>query len=183
MKHFRERPVSEKTPVLTPVLKKDAIEQGVASVAYQISNDYKGRPLLLIGVLKGAFIFLSDLGRQLEIPVEIDFVQVSSYEKGDTSSGKYSLFEKCGLRTVRKGRPDRGGHYRYRPYHQKYSESYEGRQPEKFKRMHIDRQIRPTQDSIQRRLCLSSAARYGHRISCRLWIGLCRALQKFNGNL
>lgn len=63
----------------------------MASIARKISEDYKDKQLVLIGVLKGAFIFLGDLARQLTIPVEIDFIQFSSYGKKDTSSGDILL--------------------------------------------------------------------------------------------
>ncbi len=76
------------TPELVPVLSKDEIHQKVVHLARRISSDYSTEPLLVIGVLKGAFIFLSDLVRQLSIPVEIDFIQLSSYGDKDTSCGE-----------------------------------------------------------------------------------------------
>jgi len=72
---------------LTPVLKKEEIDETVARLARQISTDYKNRELVLIGVLKGAFIFLADLVRHLTIPVKLDFVCLSSYEEGISSKG------------------------------------------------------------------------------------------------
>ncbi len=72
---------------LIPVLTEDQIREKVALLARQISSDYQDKQLVLIGVLKGAVIFLSDLMRQLTIPVEIDFVQLSSYGNSDFSSG------------------------------------------------------------------------------------------------
>lgn len=74
-------------PDLIPVLKKTEIEKVVTAVAMKISSDYEGRKPVLVGVLKGAFIFLSDLVRKLSIPVEIDFIRVLSYGSGDVSSG------------------------------------------------------------------------------------------------
>ncbi|MDX9787223.1 MAG: hypoxanthine phosphoribosyltransferase [Desulfobacterales bacterium] len=76
---------------LTPVLTKEKIAHIVAELARDISNDYQGRQLVLIGVLKGAFIFLSDLVRHLTIPVEIDFVRASSYAEQSCSSGQVML--------------------------------------------------------------------------------------------
>jgi len=76
---------------LIPVLNKDDIEKMVAAVAKKISADYKDRELILIGVLKGAFVFLSDLMRQITIPVKIDFVGISSYGSNTVSSGKIKL--------------------------------------------------------------------------------------------
>jgi len=76
---------------LIPLLKKDDIDKKVAAVAHRISSDYKNKELILIGVLKGAFIFLSDLVRHLTIPVKIDFIRVSSYGSSDRSSGNIHL--------------------------------------------------------------------------------------------
>ena len=78
-------------PEFIPVLKKDDINKMVVAVARKISLDYKDRELILIGVLKGSFVFLSDLIRNLSIPVKIDFVGVSSYSDKTSSSGKIQL--------------------------------------------------------------------------------------------
>jgi hypoxanthine phosphoribosyltransferase len=59
----------------------------VAELAQTISRDYASRPLLLIGVLKGAMFFLSDLMRLIDIPVEVDFMAVASYGSATDSSG------------------------------------------------------------------------------------------------
>ena len=75
-------------PELIPVLKKNEIDKLVADTARRISADYKDSELVLVGILKGAFIFLSDLARQLSIPVKIDFIRASSYGHGTSSSGK-----------------------------------------------------------------------------------------------
>lgn len=63
------------------------IEERIKELAEAISEDYKGNKILVIGVLKGAVIFLSDLVRHLTIPVEIDFMAVSSYGADTNSSG------------------------------------------------------------------------------------------------
>jgi len=78
-------------PEFIPVLTKDEIARLVRDLAGKISREYKGRDLVLIGVLNGAFVFLSDLIRELSIPVTIDFVRVSSYGSGTTSSGTITL--------------------------------------------------------------------------------------------
>ena len=59
----------------------------VRELAAEITRDYAGRDLLLVGVLKGAVFFLSDLMRHLEIPVEVDFMAVASYGSATKSSG------------------------------------------------------------------------------------------------
>ena len=66
---------------------REQIEAAVSRIAGEISRDYAGRKPLLIGVLKGAFVFLADLVRHLTIGVEIDFVKLSSYGSGMESSG------------------------------------------------------------------------------------------------
>jgi len=76
---------------LIPVLNEDEIEKLVADVAQKISDDYKNSELVLIGVLKGAFVFMSDLIRKITIPVKIDFVGISSYGSNTVSSGKITL--------------------------------------------------------------------------------------------
>jgi hypoxanthine phosphoribosyltransferase len=63
------------------------LQRRVAELGEQISRDYDGRPLLLVGVLKGAVFFLSDLMRYIEIPVEVDFMAVASYGSATDSSG------------------------------------------------------------------------------------------------
>ena len=78
-------------PDLTPVLEKEAIAGLVSKVAGSISADYQNGSLVLIGVLKGAFIFLSDLARCLTIPAQIDFIRVASYGAGSSSSGRVRL--------------------------------------------------------------------------------------------
>jgi hypoxanthine phosphoribosyltransferase len=59
----------------------------IAELGVEISRDYAGRDLLLIGVLKGAVFFLADLMRELTVPCEIDFMAISSYGAGTDSSG------------------------------------------------------------------------------------------------
>ena len=63
------------------------LERRVHELAKEISRDYEDRDLILIGVLKGAVFFLSDLMRQLEVPCEVDFMAVASYGSATKSSG------------------------------------------------------------------------------------------------
>jgi hypoxanthine phosphoribosyltransferase len=63
------------------------LQRRVAELGEEISRDYAGRSLLLIGVLKGAVFFLSDLMRFIDIPVEVDFMAVASYGSATDSSG------------------------------------------------------------------------------------------------
>ena len=69
------------------LVQPDDLRRKVADLGAQISKDYEGRDLLLIGVLKGAVFFLSDLMRQIEVPCEVDFMAVASYGSSTESSG------------------------------------------------------------------------------------------------
>ena len=69
------------------IVESRALQQRVRAMGEQISRDYAGRSLLLIGVLKGAVFFLSDLMRYIDIPVEVDFMAVASYGSATDSSG------------------------------------------------------------------------------------------------
>lgn len=76
-------------PVL---LSADRIGARIGELAAQISRDYAGvEDLLLVGILRGAFIFLADLSRRLTVPCSVDFVAVSRYEHGSTPSGDVRL--------------------------------------------------------------------------------------------
>ncbi|MDP2968023.1 MAG: hypoxanthine phosphoribosyltransferase [Deltaproteobacteria bacterium] len=72
---------------LNRLLTAEEIASIVKSLADQISRDYVGRELILVCILKGAFMFLSDLIRHLRIPVKVDFVRLASYGTGMKSSG------------------------------------------------------------------------------------------------
>jgi len=66
-------------------------------MAAEITRDYLDRELVMVGVLKGAFVFLADLARQVELPVEIDFVAVSSYGADTESSGVVKIVKDLDL--------------------------------------------------------------------------------------
>ena len=70
---------------------KETIQKRVREMANQISKDYAGKELILIGVLKGAFIFMADLIREINIPCRVDFARLASYGAGAESSGKVVL--------------------------------------------------------------------------------------------
>jgi hypoxanthine phosphoribosyltransferase len=76
---------------LTPVLTEEEIKKIVSFLGDRISADYHGRELILVGILKGAFIFLSDLARCITIPVKIDFIGASSYADRTYSTGQVRL--------------------------------------------------------------------------------------------
>ena len=72
---------------LNLLISRDQVASIVKGLADQISEDYQGRKLVLVCILKGAFMFLSDLARYLQIPVQIDFVRLASYGAGTKTSG------------------------------------------------------------------------------------------------
>lgn len=72
---------------------KDQISERVSQLGAQISEDYSGKSIVLIGVLKGAAIFLADLARSIEVDNTFDFVAVSSYGRGTVSSGAVKLIK------------------------------------------------------------------------------------------
>lgn len=62
-------------------------------LASQITKDYEGKKLLLIGVLKGSIYFFTDLSRYIDLPCNIDFIQASSYGSGTVSSGNINIIK------------------------------------------------------------------------------------------
>ena len=69
------------------LVEADRLAERVRELGREISADYAGRDLLLVGVLKGAVFFLSDLMRELEVPCEVDFMAVASYRSSTDPSG------------------------------------------------------------------------------------------------
>lgn len=69
------------------LVQQDELAHRVKALGEQISNDYAGQSVLLVGVLKGAMFFLSDLMRELEVECEVDFMAVASYGSSTNSSG------------------------------------------------------------------------------------------------
>ena len=78
-------------PKLRVLLTRGEIEAGIDKLASKIRKDYLGKHPILICVLKGSFVFASDLVRRLSFPLDIDFVQLSSYGGGTESSGKIKV--------------------------------------------------------------------------------------------
>ena len=73
------------------LISEDQIQARVVELAEQISSDYEGKEVVMIGVLKGAFIFLADLSRRVSIRRTIEFIAVSSYDNASVSSGAVRL--------------------------------------------------------------------------------------------
>jgi len=89
-------------PHLEVLFAEDEIKRAVARIAAEIRQDYQGKQPLLLGILKGSFVFMADLIRQLDLPVEIEFVKLSSYGSGKETSGRVKVVN--GLRTSIRGR-------------------------------------------------------------------------------
>jgi hypoxanthine phosphoribosyltransferase len=81
----------ERGEKLKVLIRRAAIQKRVREVAHEITRDFKGQRVHLVGVLKGACIFLSDLVREINLDTSIDFIAVSSYGKGKESSGQVRL--------------------------------------------------------------------------------------------
>jgi hypoxanthine phosphoribosyltransferase len=81
----------ERKDKLKVLIRRAAIQKRVREVAHEITRDFKGQRVHLIGVLKGACIFLADLVREINLETSIDFIAVSSYGKGKESSGQVRL--------------------------------------------------------------------------------------------
>lgn len=71
----------------------EEIKKRVAELGAQITRDYKGKDLVLVGVLKGSVIFLADLMREIDLPLKIDFMAVSSYKDATVSSGDVEILK------------------------------------------------------------------------------------------
>jgi hypoxanthine phosphoribosyltransferase len=82
---------AEPLPKVPCLVSAQEIARRVGELAAQITADYAGRPLVAVGVLKGAWVFLADLVRCLAVPVRCDFVKLASYGAGTQSSGQVAL--------------------------------------------------------------------------------------------
>jgi hypoxanthine phosphoribosyltransferase len=72
---------------------EEDLERRIAELGAEISRDYAGKDLVLLGILKGAVLFLSDLLRRIEIPAEVDFMAVASYGNATKSSGVVQILK------------------------------------------------------------------------------------------
>lgn len=79
--------------IFIPLLTEDKIQARIKELAAQITNDYRGRVPVFIGVLNGSFIFMSDLIKWVDLDCEIDFFKLSSYGDAKISSGKVTLLK------------------------------------------------------------------------------------------
>lgn len=74
-----------------PMITQQEIVRRVKDLGHQISEDYQGRDVVMIGVLKGAFAFFADLVRAVQVPVAVDFLVVSSYQASTRSTGRVKV--------------------------------------------------------------------------------------------
>ncbi|MCD6452774.1 MAG: hypoxanthine phosphoribosyltransferase [Dehalococcoidales bacterium] len=81
---------------------RDEIATCVSRLSIELKRDYQGKNPLLVGVLKGSFVFMADLIRSFDFPVEVDFIKISSYGRGKETSGKVRVVG--GLTASVKGR-------------------------------------------------------------------------------
>jgi len=89
-------------PKLHVLLPRTEIETTVKRLAAEIREDYAGKHPLLLGILKGSFVFMADLIRFLDFPLEIEFIRLSSYGRDMETSGKVKVVQ--GLRSSIRGR-------------------------------------------------------------------------------
>ena len=83
----------QSSPELKVLISEEEIRHRVCELGRQISSDYPGESLLLVGILKGSAIFLADLIRAIDLPVDYDFVAISSYGSDTRSSGVVRLLK------------------------------------------------------------------------------------------
>ena len=79
------------------ILTEVEIAAGIAQLARRIAADYEGRPLTILGVLTGSLIFLSDLIRQLDLPLKVGLIQAASYRGRSTQAGTLAVGDLSGL--------------------------------------------------------------------------------------
>lgn len=78
------------------LISEDRIRSRVLEMAAQIERDYAGKDLVLLGVLKGSFVFISDLARSVDLPLSVDFIGLSSYGEATESSGVVKITSDVG---------------------------------------------------------------------------------------
>lgn len=79
------------TEITTILVSKEQLQQRVKELGAEISRDYAGKELVLVGILKGGAVFMSDLMREIIFPVGVDYMSVSSYGASSTSSGVITI--------------------------------------------------------------------------------------------
>lgn len=90
---MKRDPIDMRQDMLKTLITKEELEATVARLGREITEDYRGKTPLFIAVLKGAFIFMADLVRQVDLPCTLDFMAVSSYGAGMTTSGRVKIIK------------------------------------------------------------------------------------------
>src|SRR5262249_47448639 len=85
------QPSFQRDPNLKTLISEDELRKRIFEMGQQITRDYSGKNLHLLGVLKGACVFLSDLMRAIDLPLSIDFIGISSYGASTKSSGEVRI--------------------------------------------------------------------------------------------
>lgn len=80
-------------PKIDVMIDEDAVEARIAEIAQQLSKEYEGKTIHIIGVLKGSVFFMCELAKKLSVPVTMDFMSVSSYENDTKSSGVVKMIK------------------------------------------------------------------------------------------
>ena len=73
------------------MISQDELEKGVSRLAEEVNRDYKGKEVIVLGILKGCFVFMADLIKKLDCDVSVYFMEVSSYFDGTVSTGKIKI--------------------------------------------------------------------------------------------
>ena len=98
-----------------PIVTQEEMRARIKEIGNQIANDYGGKDLVLVGVLKGAYAFYADLARAIRIPMRVDFLIVTSYGWQSKTSGKVKVITDLTEDSQGKRCSARRGHRRFRP--------------------------------------------------------------------
>jgi hypoxanthine phosphoribosyltransferase len=85
--------VGTNNSIASVLVSEEELDQRIRELGAELSRDYEGRDLVLLGILKGAVLFLSDLLRRIEVPAEVDFMAVASYGDATKSSGVVQILK------------------------------------------------------------------------------------------
>ena len=84
--------------MIKKIISKSEIKRKIKEIAKEIESDFAGKEIIMVGILKGSFIFLSDLIREISLPVECDFVKVSSYKGKEKGKLKIEFLNSLSLK-------------------------------------------------------------------------------------
>ncbi len=83
------------------MITKEQIDAKITELAEAINKDYAGKEVIVIGILKGCFVFMSDLIRKLDFDVRVQFMEISSYQNGTVSQGNITIKKDIGIDIAR----------------------------------------------------------------------------------